>query len=137
MTFKVAFEPVRQVAVLSHHGPVDASEIKASRIALRERAVQEKAAGVVIDIRESEIDASPGEIIPNVATLCEELPAPVRLAFVARRDHQSMVSMIVATVAFNTGAAVGQFDALDTAACWLTSTPEEATACGCLPDHER
>jgi len=136
LTFKVAFQPVPRVAVLSHAGPVDASEIEASRIALRERAVEEKAVGVVIDISDSRIDASPGEIITNVAALCGELPAPVRLAFVAQTDKQQMVSMIVATVAFNTGATVGQFTALDKACCWLSSSPADAAACDCLPVSE-
>ena len=137
MPFAVTFDGEHQAAILSHHGDVDAEEITASRIILRECSVDKGAKGVVIDIIASEISANPAEIIANVAALCEELPDGVRLGFAARPESQDTVSLIVATVAFNTGARVGQFHALDAALCWISSTPSEARACGCLPATAR
>ena len=109
MAFKVSYSAKHRVALLKHDGPVDVGEITASRGALAACATENDAVGVVIDILEAEITAAPADIIPNVAALCEDLRADVRLGFVARKEHQGVVAMIVSTVAFNSGAPVAEF----------------------------
>ena len=124
MPFAVAYNRDHQVAVLTHTGPVDEAEIRASRLELGECARINACRGAIIDIRGAGIQADPVEIIPNVEGLARGLAPDVRLAFVSRVEDQSVVAMIVATVAFSSGTRVGEFSDLDEALNWVGNRRE-------------
>jgi hypothetical protein len=133
MSFTVTHDQANQAAVLTHKGQVDAAEIEASRIALKDLALEQGVRGAIIDIIAAEITASPVEIIPNVEGLARDLRPDMRLAFVARPEDQNVVSMLVTTVAHSSGIRVGGYDDLDKARCWIRVGWEKARECGCLP----
>tara|TARA_R110000868_G_scaffold144412_3_gene363607 strand:- start:201 stop:605 length:405 start_codon:yes stop_codon:yes gene_type:complete len=119
MPFAVTHDSDHDVAVLTHTGPVDEPEMRASRVALAVCAGRNACRGAIIDIRDAQIQTEPVDIIANVEGLTRDLGPMVRLAFVSREADQSVVAMIVATVAFSSGTKVGEFADLDAALNWV------------------
>jgi len=136
MTFTVTHDPANFAACLTHHGAVDAAEVLASRVALKEMANGNATRGAIINILDANITAAAVEIIENVQGLAEDLHPGTKLAFVGRAEDQETVSMLVATVAHSMGRKVGQFHDLETALCWIRLDWESAASCGCLPITE-
>ena len=136
MTFTVTHDPANSAACLTHTGPVDADEITASRLELKDVANAQTVRGALINITNATIAAEPVEIIENVQGLVDDLHPGTKLGFVGRPEDQEIVSMIVATVAHSTGRRVGQFHALEKALCWIRLDWEAAAACDCLPITE-
>ena len=120
MTFNVKFHPEFSSAELTHFQDVSVEEIHASRLELAQSANANSARGAIINILDSEITASPVEIIENVEGLMADLRPGCKLAFVAIPEAQEVVSMIVTTVAHNHGAKVAGFADLDKARGWIS-----------------
>ncbi|WP_291841570.1 hypothetical protein [Maricaulis sp.] len=136
MTFTVTHDPANHAACLTHVGGVDAAEIKASRIELKDVANAHSVRGAIIDIMDASIEADPVDIIENVQELVDDLLPGTKLGFVGRAEDQETVSMIVATVAHSLGSRVGQFHDRDKALCWIRLDWKAAAACDCLPITE-
>ena len=136
MTFTVTHDPENAAACLTHVGGVDADEVRASRLVLKDVANAKAVRGAIIDITDATIEAAPVAIIENVQGLVGDLLPGTKLAFVGRAEDQETVSMLVATVAHSLGRRVGQFHDLDKALCWIRLSWEEAAAADCLPITE-
>ncbi|WP_203293844.1 hypothetical protein [Maricaulis parjimensis] len=124
MVYKVHHEAGHNASVLTHDGPVDAAEIKASRLDLKSVANAQNAKGALIDILNAQIQAEPVEIIVNVEALVDDLRPGARLAFVSREEDQGVVSMIVTTVAHSSGRRVKAFTDLGEALGWINAAPD-------------
>ena len=133
MTFTVTHDPASDAACLTHVGPVDAQEILASRQELRDVAIAQSVRGVLINIRDSSINAEPVQIIDNVQGLVDGLAPGTKLAFVSKAEDQETVAMIVATVAHFSGRKVGQFHELEKALGWIRLDWDAAVASGFVP----
>ena len=119
MSFEIEYVGDDCAIVLTHTGSVDLAEVRASRDRLIELAQGRKVRGVVIDVRNAEINVDPVMLIDPVTVLSHDLPQGSKLGFVARENDQAAISVIVTSVATSTGTPTEPFLNREDAVQWV------------------
>ncbi len=110
---EIDFDAGAGLLTMRYVGRISAHGLNRAHHALLDRLAGRVITGMVLDVRESELAYSPGELIENMEVCVSDFPLE-RVALVAAADRERLI-MLMETVAFPHGVRVRAFASLDEA----------------------